>query len=116
MSNKRVNSKISSNPASQSVPGTPLQQMWHVLNFHEQRLIQISQAMQEVDKSVEEKINNAYNSNMKLSFKQLDESVNAKIAVHMAVLNKRIDTLASENAGLKNNVDQMRSTLTVGEE
>ena len=75
MSNKRVNSKISSKSASQSVPGTPLQQMWHVLNFHEQRLVQISQVMQEVDKSVEDKINKAYNSNMKISFKQMRRSI-----------------------------------------
>ena len=107
MSNKRVNSKISSNSASQSVPGTPLQQMWHVLNFHEQRLIQISQVMQEVDRSVEEKINKAYNSNMKVSFKQLDESVNAKIAVHMAVLTQRCDVLEAANTALKKNVEQM---------
>jgi len=30
------------NPVSQSIPGTPMQQMWHVLNFHEERLLQMA--------------------------------------------------------------------------
>ncbi len=37
MSNRRMN------PVSQSIPGTPMQQMWHVLNFHEERLLQMAQ-------------------------------------------------------------------------
>jgi len=37
MSNKRMNT------VSQSIPGTPMQQMWHVLNFHEERLLQMAQ-------------------------------------------------------------------------
>jgi len=40
------NSKISPNVQSQGIPGTPMQQMWHVLNFHEQRLAQITAILQ----------------------------------------------------------------------
>ena len=48
------NAKISSSrnnsrqiQQSQSIPGTPLQQMWHILNFHETRLTQLSQFLQQ---------------------------------------------------------------------
>jgi uncharacterized protein YlxW (UPF0749 family) len=33
----------------QTIPGTPMQQMWHVLNFHEQRLMQLSNHLQSSD-------------------------------------------------------------------
>ena len=42
--NSRSNLKMSQ---SQTVPGTPMQQMWHVLNFHEHRLIQLTQNIQQ---------------------------------------------------------------------
>ncbi len=32
-----------------AIPGTPLQQMWTVLNFHEQRLKQMAQYLQKLD-------------------------------------------------------------------
>jgi len=41
------NRRASSNVKGQSIPGTPAQQMWHVLNFHEQRLQQLTQHLQE---------------------------------------------------------------------
>jgi len=41
------NTKVSNTPPP--VPGTPLQQMWTVLNFHEQRLGQMSQYLQKMD-------------------------------------------------------------------
>ena len=48
------NAKISSSrnnsrqtQQAQSIPGTPLQQMWHILNFHETRLTQLSQFLQQ---------------------------------------------------------------------
>ena len=34
---------ISFNAKEQIVPGTPMQQMWHILNFHEERLKQLTQ-------------------------------------------------------------------------
>lgn len=40
------NSRSFSNTKGQSIPGTPMQQMWHVLNFHEQRLLQLTQHLQ----------------------------------------------------------------------
>ena len=48
------NAKISSSsrslrqqPQPQQIPGTPIQQMWHILNFHETRLTQLSQFLQQ---------------------------------------------------------------------
>ena len=41
------NRRESSNTQGQSIPGTSAQQMWHVLNFHEQRLQQLTQHLQE---------------------------------------------------------------------
>jgi len=35
--------------APKTIPGTPLQQMWTILNFHEQRLSQMTQYLQEVE-------------------------------------------------------------------
>ena len=43
-----TNEKTSS-MAPQTIPGTPLQQMWTILNFHEQRLSQMSQYLQQVE-------------------------------------------------------------------
>ena len=40
------NSRSFSNTKGQSIPGTSMQQMWHVLNFHEQRLLQLTQHLQ----------------------------------------------------------------------
>ena len=37
------NRNVSSNSKAQTVPGTPMQQMWHILNFHEERLTQLAQ-------------------------------------------------------------------------
>jgi hypothetical protein len=37
------NRNVSSDSKAQTVPGTPMQQMWHILNFHEERLKQLSQ-------------------------------------------------------------------------
>ncbi len=41
------NKRSSFNANGQSIPGTPMQQMWHVLNFHEHRLLQLTQHLQE---------------------------------------------------------------------
>jgi len=43
-----TNDKTSS-MAPKTIPGTPLQQMWTILNFHEQRLSQMSQYLQHVE-------------------------------------------------------------------
>ena len=43
-----TNEKTSS-MAPKTIPGTPLQQMWTILNFHEQRLSQMSQYLQQVE-------------------------------------------------------------------
>ena len=37
MSNRKYSKNNTKNEPSQTVPGNPLQQMWHVLTFHEKR-------------------------------------------------------------------------------
>ena len=44
--------------APKTIPGTPLQQMWTILNFHEQRLSQMTQYLQQVEAT---KTNNEQN-------------------------------------------------------
>lgn len=39
------NRNVSSDSKAQTVPGTPMQQMWHILNFHEERFKQLSQQL-----------------------------------------------------------------------
>tara|TARA_B100001287_G_scaffold269486_1_gene267021 strand:+ start:997 stop:1374 length:378 start_codon:yes stop_codon:yes gene_type:complete len=48
---KRVNSRQNSSGSAppQQIPGTPLQQMWTILNFHEQRLSQVSSYLQHLE-------------------------------------------------------------------
>jgi len=43
------NDDKTSSMAPKTIPGTPLQQMWTILNFHEQRLSQMSQYLQQVE-------------------------------------------------------------------
>ena len=45
-----TNDKTSS-MAPKTIPGTPLQQMWTILNFHEQRLAQVSQYLQQLEET-----------------------------------------------------------------
>ena len=52
-----TNDKTSS-MAPKTIPGTPLQQMWTILNFHEQRLSQMTQYLQQVEAT---KTNNEQN-------------------------------------------------------
>jgi cell shape-determining protein MreC len=40
------NRKIEQSSVVQNIPGTSMQQMWHVLNFHEHRLAQITAVLQ----------------------------------------------------------------------
>ena len=51
--NRKVQSfkdtKISNTPPT-VIPGTPLQQMWTILNFHEHRLGQMTQYLQKIEK------------------------------------------------------------------
>jgi hypothetical protein len=56
-SNSQRNSKIpnqnfnNATAPPTTIPGTPLQQMWTVLNFHEQRLTQVSQYLQQLEEN-----------------------------------------------------------------
>ena len=62
------NRNVSSNSKGQSVPGTPMQQMWHVLNFHEQRLMQLTQHLQQQPST-----NSGFNTNQKSEAQHLVE-------------------------------------------
>jgi hypothetical protein len=45
------NRKIEQSSVVQNIPGTSMQQMWHVMNFHEQRFVKLAELL----KSSEEK-------------------------------------------------------------
>ena len=55
------NRNLSSNTKGQAVPGTPMQQMWHVLNFHEHRLMQLTQHLQQ-----QQSTNSDFNTDSKI--------------------------------------------------
>ena len=51
---RQQNTKVTfsdSSEAPRAIPGTPLQQMWTVLNMHEQRLSKITNYLGEVEKN-----------------------------------------------------------------
>ena len=87
MSSRRVNKKIIPNTASQSVPGTPIQQMWHVLKFHEQRITQFSQLLEKEVALVDTKINDAF----------------SKYETNIQVLLQRVAALEKKNTELVKN-------------
>jgi len=46
---QRFNDTKTSNTPPTTIPGTPLQQMWTILNFHEQRLGQMTKYLQKIE-------------------------------------------------------------------
>ena len=45
------NRNVSPQAQAQTVPGTPMQQMWHILNFHEERFKQLDKHLNMHDTS-----------------------------------------------------------------
>ena len=41
----RINNKSNATKPAQTVPGNPIQQMWHVLTFHEKRIDTLHEAL-----------------------------------------------------------------------
>jgi len=80
-SQAQVNSKLS----TQSIPGTPLQQMWHVLNFHEHRLVQMNESVQQLNKMTEMKIG--------LVEKTVEGKINQSLGIYMESLLERVAAL-----------------------
>ena len=79
----------------QSIPGTPLQQMWHILNFHETRLTQLSQYLQEEASKDQNKGENKSETDQLIQYNTLLEQVQD--------LTERVHKLEAENENLSGN-------------
>ena len=88
------NRNVSSNSKGQSVPGTPMQQMWHVLNFHEQRLMQLTQHLQQQPPT-----NSNFNTNQKSDAQHLVEY--NTVLQQVEDLKVRVSTLEAEKEKVK---------------
>ena len=98
---KESNSKISSSnyntvtSQQQTIPGTPIQQMWHILNFHETRLTQLSQFLQDNESNSGnkgEKGENTSETEHMIQYNTLLQQVQE--------LNERVERLETENKEL----------------
>jgi len=99
---KESNSKISSSSnrqtvtsQQQTIPGTPIQQMWHILNFHETRLTQLSQFLQDHESNsgnTGEKGENTSETEHMIQYNTLLQQVQE--------LNERVERLETENKEL----------------
>jgi len=99
---KERNSKISSSSnyktttsQQQTIPGTPIQQMWHILNFHETRLTQLSQFLQNQESNsgnTGEKGENTSETEHMIQYNTLLQQVQE--------LNERVERLETENKEL----------------
>ena len=98
---KESNSKISSSnyntvtSQQQTIPGTPIQQMWHILNFHETRLTQLSQFLQNQESNsgnTGEKGENTSETEHMIQYNTLLQQVQE--------LNERVERLETENKEL----------------
>ena len=84
------NRMIASDVKGQTVPGTPMQQMWHILNFHEERFKQLSQQLN-MQKSI--------NTNQKSGAQHLAEY--NTLLQHVGDLKARVSTLEAEKKRVK---------------
>ena len=89
------NRNVSSNVKGQTVPGTPMQQMWHVLNFHEHRLMQLTQHLQQQQQST----NNDFNKDHKSEAQHLVEY--NMLLQQVEDLKARVSTLEAEKEKMK---------------
>ena len=87
------NRNLSSNAKGQAVPGTPMQQMWHVLNFHEQRLMQLTQHLQQ------QSTNSDFNTDQKSEAQHLVEY--NTVLQQVEDLKARVSTLETEKEKFK---------------
>ena len=106
---KESNSKISSSskyntvtPQQQTIPGTPIQQMWHILNFHETRLTQLSQFLQDHESNSGNKGEQGENTS------ETEHMIQYNTLLHQAQdYNERVERLETDNKELtqENKVD-----------
>ncbi len=94
------NRMIASDVKGQTVPGTPMQQMWHILNFHEERLKQMTQRLN-MQKST--------NTNQKSGAQHLAEY--NTLLQQVGDLKTRVSILEAEKVKYSSNV-----TLSIEEE
>ena len=85
---------LSPNANGQSVPGTPMQQMWHVLNFHEHRLMQLTQHLQQ-----QQSTNSDFNTDHKSGAQHLAEY--NTLLQQVEDLKARVATLEAEKEKFK---------------
>jgi len=83
------NRTVSSNSKGQTIPGTPIQQLWQVLNFHEQRLMELTQHLQQQPST-----NSGFNTNKKSEAQHLVEY--NTLLQQVEDLKTRVSTLEAE--------------------
>ena len=93
---------VSSNAKGQTVPGTPMQQMWHILNFHEERFKQLDQHL---------RMQKSTNTNKKSGAQHLVEY--NTLLQRVGDLKARVSTLEAEKERVKFPSDV---TLSIEEE
>jgi len=86
------NRNVSSNSKAQTVPGTPMQQMWHILNSHEERFKQLSQQLH-MQKSTNRNTNQKSGAQYLAEYNTLLQQVEG--------LKTRVSTLEAENEKFK---------------
>ena len=101
-SNSKISSSSSGNfgksQPSQSIPGTPLQQMWHILNFHETRLTQLSQFLQQQESNGE---NEKTGENAQVASSETEHMIQYNTLLHQVQeLTDRVEKLEAENKQL----------------
>jgi len=109
--NKIVESKKLSK--EQQLSGTPIQQMWHVLNFHEQRLLQIAQYMQNQERSNKQKINSQNEKSTTqhlVDYNTVLQSLD-ELKDRVSMLEKKFGTKESNNVTLSIEEELQNSTL-----
>jgi len=84
------NRNVSPQAQAQTVPGTPMQQMWHILNFHEERFKQLDKHLN-MQKST--------NANQKSGARHLAEY--NTLLQQVRNLKSRVSTLEAEKERVK---------------
>ena len=92
--------------APKTIPGTPLQQMWTILNFHEQRLSQMTQYLQQVE---------AGNSNNEQSVQPTETEQMIQYNTLLQQVSELTERVAQLEAGEKKS-DSNMVTLNIEEE
>jgi len=99
------NTSVPSNVPPQKIPGTPLQQMWTILNFHEQRLSQVSSYLQHLES--ESKVTSQEQNEKPSETEQMIQY--NTLLQQVSELTERVAKLEAE----KNNVSENNVSLSI---